>query len=269
MNLPETFSFNQQNLEDFQNCRKLFYLRHILNQDWPALESEPVREHEELMRLGEQFHRLVYQQGIGIPAEFLNLSMEDAEMEKWHQEFTKLRIDTLPGEKFYEKLITVPFGKYRMLAKYDLLIYTPDHHALVFDWKTSQREPQRRWLVDRMQTLVYPLVLALKSEPPTLQPQDIEMTYWYPAFPNSSIKFIYSPEQFQSDREKIAGLITEIESLEPDQFVMTNKAKLCEFCRYRSLCERGEKAGDFRTREEDDEISSPFDFDFEELPTGE
>jgi len=269
MKLPENFSFNQQNLEDFQNCRRLFYLRHILNQDWPALETEPVREHEELMHLGEQFHRLVYQQGIGIPAEVLNDSVADPVLDSWRQEFEKLKVDSLSGQKYYEKLITVPFASHRLLAKYDLLIYTPENHALIFDWKTSQREPQRKWMIGRMQTLVYPLVLALKKEAPLVQPADIEMTYWYPAFPASSITFMHSADQFEAGREKIAGLISEIESLDPDKFEMTNNVKRCEYCRYRSLCGRGQKAGDFRTREGDEDSSSPFDIDFDELPTGE
>lgn len=269
MRLPENFSFNQQNLDDFVKCPRLFQLRHVLNQEWPALESEPVREHEELMRLGEQFHRLVYQQGVGIPADVLNTSFTDPVLDAWRQEYDKLKIDSLPGRKYYEKVISVPFGSYRLLAKYDLLILTPENRALIYDWKTSQREPQRKWLVNRMQTLVYPLVLALKQEAPVINPQDIEMTYWYPAFPASSIKFAYSAEPLMADREKITGLIAEIESLEADQFAKTNKVKLCEFCRYRSLCERGEKAGDFRTRDEEDDASFPFDIAFSELPTGE
>jgi RecB family exonuclease len=269
MKLPDNFSFNQQNLEDFVNCRRLFYLRHILKQEWPALESEPVLEHEELMRLGEKFHRLVYQQGVGIPAEILDSSVDDIVLESWRQQFEKLKIDSLPGRKFYEKLVTVPFGSYRLLAKYDLLILTPENHALIYDWKTSQREPQRKWLVGRMQTLVYPFVMALQQGTTAIQPQDIEMTYWYPAFPGSSFRFPYSTEQFQADREKLTNLIAVIESLPAEQFEKTEKVKLCEFCRYRSLCERGEKAGDFRTREESEDSGSPFDIDFDELPTGE
>ncbi len=80
---------------------------------------------------------------------------------------------------------------------------------------------------------------------------------------------MHSADQFEAGREKIAGLISEIESLDPDKFEMTNNVKRCEYCRYRSLCGRGQKAGDFRTREGDEDSSSPFDIDFDELPTGE
>jgi hypothetical protein len=267
MKLPENFSFNQQNLEDFVKCRRLFYLRHILKQEWPALETEPVLEHEQLMRLGEQFHQLVYQQGVGIPADVLASSVDDAILGTWQMQYDKLEIAAFQGTKRYETLMTVPFDKYRLVAKYDLLIFTPENHALIYDWKTSQREPQRKWLQNRMQTCVYPMVLALKKGNPVIQPQDITMTYWYPAFPESTIQFEYSQEQFESDQAKVLGLIRDIESLDPGQFNKTEQTKRCEFCNYRSLCERGEKAGDFRTQESvDDEASSPFDIDFDALP---
>lgn len=268
MQLPEGFSFHQQNLEDYVNCRRLFYLRHIVKQEWPALESEPVREHEELMRLGEGFHRMVYQQGVGIPEEVILSSISDPILETWWQQFSKLAIASLPGIRHYEKLVSVPFDKYRLLAKYDLLIFTPEKGAVIYDWKTSQREPQRKWLQKRLQTRVYPLVLSLKQEQPLIEPQAIEMTYWYPAFPEMAIGFNYGREQYDSDREYLLGLIREIESLEENQFDLTRQTRLCAFCRYRSLCERGEKAGDWREREESEPVpDSDFDIDFGELPT--
>lgn len=266
MQLPENFSFNQQNLEDFMNCRRLFYLRHVLKQEWPALESEPVREHEELMRLGEQFHRLVYQQGVGIAESEIETSFDDLVLNSWWQQYKTLHIMSVPGQKFFERLISVPFDNYRLLAKYDLIIFTPENKVLIYDWKTSQKEPQRKWVQKRLQTRIYPLVMALKKDPPIIQASEIEMTYWYPAFPKSAISFEYSPEQFAADQEYVISLISEIESLEPDQFGKTEQQRLCEFCRYRSLCERGQKAGDWRKQEDVEPTnSSAFDFDFNDL----
>ena len=266
MLLPEHFSFNQQNLEDFVNCRRLFQLRHIQKQEWPSLESEPVREHEALMRLGEQFHVLVYQQGIGIPTEQLTASITDPILGGWLSSFLTAGIDKIEGTRQFEKTLSIPFAGHRLMAKYDVVILTPDGQALIYDWKTSQHEPQRKWLHGRMQTKVYPLVLAAKTDPPVIEPANISMTYWYPVFPDSAVQFSYSEETLRSDRDLISGLIHEIESLTPEEFTRTEKTKMCEFCRYRSLCERGSKAGDVR-QQEDVEITdaSAFDFDFSDL----
>jgi RecB family exonuclease len=266
MHLPENFSFSQQNLEDFINCRRLFQLRYIQKQEWPSLESEPVREHEALMRLGEQFHALVYQQGIGIPGEQLSYSISDPILAGWWQSFLVSEIDRIEGDRQFEKTLSIPFEGYRLLAKYDLVIHTPDGRALIYDWKTSQHEPRRKWLQDRMQTKVYPFVMAMKTDPPLINAANISMTYWYPVYPGSAVQFDYSTENLNSDHDLISGLIHEIEALSPDEFYCTEKEKLCEFCRYRSLCDRGIKAGDVHHREETDVTdASAFDIDFSEL----
>ena len=266
MQLPENFSYSQQNLQDFVNCRRLFFLRYIQKQEWPALESEPVREHEELMHLGDQFHNLVFQQGVGIPREELSSSITDPILDAWWDSFLSAKIELIEGTRQFEKLVSIPFAGHRLIAKYDMVIQTPDGQALIYDWKTSQREPQRKWLQANLQTRVYPFILALKKDPPIILPENISMTYWYPAFPNLRIVFDYSKEAAEIDREFLTVLINEIESLEPDQYEKTDKEKLCAFCRYRSLCERGEKAGDYRQQDNLDlSEGSAFDIDFNEL----
>jgi hypothetical protein len=266
MQLPEYFSFNQQNLEDFVNCRRLFQLRHIQKQEWPSLESEPVREHEALMHLGEQFHMLVYQQGIGIPREQLTSSITNPILAGWWQRFLEAEIDKIEGTRQFEKMISIPFEGYRLMAKYDLVIHAPDGQFLIYDWKTSQHEPQRKWLQGRMQTKVYPFVLATKTDPPVADPANISMTYWYPVFPDAAVQFTYSAEMLKSDNAILSGLIHEIEALSPDEFTRTEKTKLCEFCRYRSLCDRGSKAGDAHQQDDTEYLdASAFDIDFGNL----
>ena len=266
MLLPENFSFSQNNLQDFVNCQRLFFLRYIQRQEWPSLESEPVRDHEELMHLGEQFHNLVFQQGVGIPREILSSSISDPILDVWWDSFLSSHIDSIEGASQFEKLVSIPFAGHRLIAKYDMLVYTPDGHALIYDWKTSQREPQRKWLHARLQTRVYPFILSQKKDPPIALPENVSMTYWYPAFPTSSIEFNYSKDAMESDREFLTGLISEIESLDSDQYEKTDKEKLCAFCCYRSLCERGEKAGDYRQQDDPDmSEGSAFDIDFNEL----
>ena len=53
------------------------------------------------------------------------------------------------------------------MAKYDLIVWTGEV-AVIFDWKTTPRKPERRYLLDRLQTRVYRYLLATAFEGATL-----------------------------------------------------------------------------------------------------
>ena len=55
------FQFSQASLQDFQDCRRRFYLKYVEKLGWPAIEAEPALLNEELMQQGADFHRLVHQ----------------------------------------------------------------------------------------------------------------------------------------------------------------------------------------------------------------
>lgn len=270
MKLPEHFSFNQQNLQDYLDCPRRFYLRHILRQDWPAIESEPVKEQEELIRLGEQFHRMVQQLFAGIPQEAIEASIADPDLINWWQQLVRLDVQALSGIKFSEILFSIPFENTRLAAKYDLIIYQTNQQASIYDWKTSRHLPQEKWLADRAQTRVYPFVLASLSNQPgavlQVSPDQIEMHYWYPAFPDNQITFSYSKNQFADDQHYLSATIHEIMRLDESGFSKTENEKLCKYCRYRSLCDRGVNAG--KLSEAEDQESDPdsaFDIDFDQI----
>ena len=270
MKLPEHFSFNQQNLQDYVDCARRFYLRHIVKQEWPAIESEPVLEQEALIALGERFHRAVQQYFAGIPAEAIEASLNDPDLLNWWQQFTRLDIQAVPGTKFSETAFTLPFEGYRLTAKYDLVIYQPGQQALIYDWKTSQHEPKRKWLERRLQTRIYPFLLARLAQQSnsgfSLTPDQIEMTYWYPAFPGTPVQFVYSQSQFADDEGYLQNLIREILKLDEAGFTKTPNESLCKFCRYRSLCDRGVNAGDRNESEElESDSDSAFDLDFDQI----
>ena len=69
MSIPADFHFSQNNLQDYVDCARRFELRHLLRQEWPALQSEPVLEFEHRAELGRRFHEMVHQSILGIPAE--------------------------------------------------------------------------------------------------------------------------------------------------------------------------------------------------------
>jgi hypothetical protein len=121
-----------------------------------------------------------------------------------------------------------------------------------------------------MQTRVYPFLLAALSAQSNsefkLTPDQIEMIYWYPAFPDSAVQFAYSNSQFLEDEKYLLAMIQEIEHLNESGFTKTENERLCSYCRYRSLCNRGISAGNRHDSDDlqtDDE--SAFDIDFDQI----
>jgi hypothetical protein len=134
-------------------------------------------------------------------------------------------------------------GRWVLTAKFDLVLLRRGQ-ALIVDWKTS-RFPKREALEQRAQTFIYPLVMALgggafteRGEP--IPPDAIRMVYWYAAT-GQTHEFAYSAAQFERDRERLAQLFDDIDRAH--SFPMTEQAERCRFCVYRSLCDRGVRAG--------------------------
>jgi CRISPR/Cas system-associated exonuclease Cas4 (RecB family) len=274
MKLPDHFSFNQQNLQDYLDCSRRFYLRHILRQDWPAIESEPVKEQEALILLGEQFHRMVQQLFAGIPQDIIEGSINDLDLLNWWHQFIHLDIQSQPGSKFSEVLFSIPFEETRLIAKYDLIVYQENQQAIIFDWKTSRHLPKEKWLGIRMQTRIYPFLLSVLSTQPGaafhLSPDQIQMVYWYPAFPDHPVAFPYSQSQFAEDERYLSSTIHEIVHLDESGFTKTDNEKMCKYCRYRSLCDRGISAGERSVAEElEIDSDSAFDIDFDQISAAE
>ena len=84
----DNFQFSQASLQDFVDCRRRFQLRYLQRLPWPAVESEPVLENERTMRQGAEFHHMIQQHLIGIPAERLSARLEGGdpqaeELRRW------------------------------------------------------------------------------------------------------------------------------------------------------------------------------------------
>ena len=264
--LPPDFIFSQNNLQAYLDCPRRFYLHFIEHVDWPALESEPVLEQEQLGRLGDNFHLLVQQSLSGIPAASLSEGIQNSDLQRWWQHFQALELDPAKVKYFVEETLTVPLAGYRLLAKVDLVLVGTDPLLQIYDWKTSRAEPGRAWLAKRAQTFVYPYVVTRCSAALTsgqqVDAEEVHMTYWYPEHPGLPVTFEYSEAQYTSDEQKLIQLIGEISSLEGEsQFPKTDDLKACKFCKFRSLCERGDKAG--RADDETDVTSEDFSFDID------
>ena len=96
-----------------------------------------------------------------------------------------------------------------------------------------------------------------------LQPGKVEMVYWFADHPTQPERFTYSEEDFQNDGEYLLGLVESIQGLEANQFPLTSDERRCAFCVYRSLCDRGIKAGGMEAYEEDLDEGEAFDIDLD------
>ena len=268
MTIPPDFQFSQSSLQDYADCPRRFELRYILKQNWPAVRSEPVLEMETWMEQGRLFHQLVHQYLLGIPEDLLTPLISQPEGLQWWQQFLHLNpLDGLPNQvRLPEYRLTTPFHGFRLVAQYDLICLTPGERAVIVDWKTSRHRAKRGWR-ERLQTRVYLFLLVeagmrLNGNQP-FQPDQLEMLYWFPAFPYEPEKIPYSTAKYEADREFLGSLVTQIRETPTNTFAKTNDEKQCLYCPYRSLCERGEKAGNFNA--EIEQSADLLDIDLNEI----
>lgn len=279
MNLPDDFQFSQGSLQDFGECRRRFYLRYLRRLAWPAVQSEPVLEFERYLQQGEQFHRMVQQHQVGVPLERLTPLAQGEDLSRWWQNYLshnaeKGSLGSLAAEgsrRYAEISLSVPVGTARLVAKYDLLVVTPEGRAVIYDWKTARKRPRRQWLAAHLQTRVYPYLLvrggAHLNQGSPFEPEQVEMVYWFANFPEQAEHFPYNKSAFISDEEYLAELISSIQKMAEGEFTLTPDSRRCAFCVYRSLCERGDQAGMLADYELEIEAGEGFDLelDFEQI----
>lgn len=285
MPLPPDFIFTQANLQDAVECRRRFQLRYLLELAWPAPAAEPADEYEAHVRDGEAFHRLIHQHQLGLPAARLTAqaAVEDeveAEVEvergrvaEWWRNYLDRPPEKLPAVRHPEITLSVPVGGHRLLAKYDLVAVEPGRRAVIVDWKTSARRPAGAWLAARLQTRVYRYVLVRAGGQlnggAALRPEQVEMLYWFAAFPDQPERLPYDRTQHEADGRYLTSLIADLAGAGDDDFLLTDDPTRCRFCAYRSLCGRGVEAGDMyadgteagTSEEEAADWATSFDFE--------
>ncbi len=279
MTLPKGFLFSQSNLQDYVDCQRRFQLRHILHLHWPAVEAEPYLENERMIDQGAQFHKIVRQYLIGVPEDQISKTMSgDEVIELWWNNFLKSLkdgnlkiISEMSRQKYEEITLSVALDGYRLIAKYDLLIIQPKGELIILDWKTSQNHPKRKWLADRLQTHVYPYVLTgalsglIGGNP--VDPNQIEMIYWFTSQPDQPERFSYNKLNYQEEAGYLNNLVSTINQKSDPIFPLTPDVRRCLFCTYRSLCDRGVKPGDLRSLEDysESESAEEVTLDFDQI----
>src|SRR3972149_5455498 len=85
------FQFSQASLSDYLDCARRFQLRYVLEQEWPAVESEPLIGAERLPDLGRRFHRLIQQHVHGLPVDALTRSASaDPDLARWWSRYLEI-----------------------------------------------------------------------------------------------------------------------------------------------------------------------------------
>ncbi len=270
MPLPINFSYTQTNLQDYLDCPRRFELRHILHQEWPALESEPVLEHEQFIEQGILFHQRIHQLISGIPQQHLVDSQLSTDFQRWWQNFVICNpLKDLPARLYPEYTLTAHLGTHKVSAKFDLLAIDPGKAFIILDWKTSQKRTPASVLTTRVQSRLYPILLVKAgSHLNNLQripPHQVNMQYWFADYPSSPEIIIYSQEKYDSDLQFLQQIMQEIENLPAGQFQITHDEKRCRYCQYRSLCRRGVTAGYQDDLEDNTNLEMPLEVDFEHL----
>jgi len=275
MTIPNDFDFTQSNLQDYVDCAYRFYLRYLLHIKWPALLIDDAIEFESRGQTGARFHRMIQQYLSGVPEDRItDLAAADPnpEVAGWWDGFLLNIPPFLTGERFVETTLATSLNGYRLIAKYDLVLVSEEGDFTIFDWKTAQNRPKKNLLLKRIQTRLYPLILAQSggelNKSQSIYPEKIKMHYWFTSQPDALVSINNDQDTLTRDQDYFTNLIDEIRGKEPGNYLRTSDLKKCRYCVYRSHCSRGVQAGDLDSFE-DDEISPEhfeLDIEFEEIP---
>jgi hypothetical protein len=305
--LPDTFAFSQSSLQAHEDCARRFWLAYVEQLPWPAIEASPVQEHEQLVRLGSTFHLLVQRAESGLDPDLLAAGLEPP-LAAWFEAYRRQRPADLPNQFVEsERVLTIPFpnfgfgildfgvqqeaspnenpnskiqNSFRLAAKYDLIAAEQDGRVVIIDWKTTRRRTDPATLRQRLQTMVYPYVLveASRNLPwGPVQPEQVEMRYWFTAAPGQPVVFRYDRAQHDANHQRLHRLLadilagTGIEHFPKVADTAINRRRFCSFCVYRSRCNRGIAAGDLdETDDVEDffavDVNSALEFTLEDVP---
>jgi len=254
--LPVDFQFSQSSLQDAADCPRRFWLRHVRQLRYPAPIAAPLAAHELHLVRGDRLHRLIQAVLNGVPEASARASTaDDPVIAAWYDAWLLHGLICVPDARRQAEIeLSAPvsgFPDQRLVAKIDLLAEGDGQIAIV-DWKTSARPPTPEALEDRWQTIIYRWLVARSH--PDIAPEAVTMIYWYATAPAHPVRLPYSSEQHALDderiRQRVSALLSSVRADE-DAFPLTDDERRCRFCNYRTLCERGDRPGDWAELDDD------------------
>lgn len=235
-------------IQDFKACQRRFQLQHLINQPWPAVQAEPLYEHELHARRGTQFHLTLQRYFSDIHPDILSSMIDDVIVKQWWDTFqAEQPVPRKPSCRILpECSIVVEVQNYRLRAVIDLLVLdSADNSITIFDWKTTRRIPDAADYRSAIQTSIYQYIVAVSA--PTFFPafdalDRLKMVYWFPAYPDSTISLTYSEAAHQRNTtwlsDQIETIDLRIRTDTAGEWNKTSDLTHCRYCDYRSLCER-------------------------------
>jgi len=255
--LPTGFRFSQSNLEDYEQCRRLFWLRYVRELDWPAPVTVQADMWEAALWRGQLFHQLVLQDALGLEVSSTVQGSDDPLLQEWWRNYLLHPPEIPQGQAFSEVELSVPLAAYRLVAKFDQIVFADDERVVILDWKTGRKRPDPDELYASWQSIVYRYVLVeggdclYRGMP--IAPEKVSLLYWHAGYPHLLKPIGYSQAERDEARQRLEAIADEISSLKDEaDFNKTEDEALCRRCEYRSFCGRGRAAGDeWEIREED------------------
>jgi len=255
--LPKKFSFTQIN--DFNNCKRLYYYRNILKIPMPGNHyfSFGSTIHLTLQRFYEDYKRRLgssqgdlfsketgsKKQETKIIRDVISLDSlikiyEQAWIDDWYQnkkdkdEYYKKGKEILKGfyngphilesvPSFLEKGFNIKVGEYTLTGKIDRIDEVSDGYKII-DYKTGKPK-EKLDAEDKAQLLLYQM-----AAPSVLQSNVKELAYYY-LENDTQVSFLGADKEIKALQEKIIKIIDEIKEFDFESYIKSHGK--CEFCK--------------------------------------
>lgn len=244
--------FSQHSLNTYWRCPRRYLLRYVERLPWPMPEEEDPRAYQESLRRGRVLHQWLARAQLGLEMAPIVAASGDAQLAAWWAAAKAFDREALPGrQREAELAVVVPLGDYRLYARYDLLALDPggkgaDPEAMIVDWKTLESVPPYRTLQRRWQTRVYLYSLVRAGHVLTggapIDPSRASLLYWFANYPDETVTIPYSAAAHARDHADLLAMVERIATQPREAFALTDDARLCARCTYRTLCGRADAA---------------------------
>ncbi|NEP53394.1 MAG: PD-(D/E)XK nuclease family protein [Moorea sp. SIO3C2] len=238
-------SLSQTHLTLLETCPRRF--QYIFDQ---SLAVPPTPQNQAAALWGNQFHRLMQQQAMGLPigvmttADSTMTDRVDALRQQAPQLFQPATHEQLRQSEHQRSLA---LNGYVFTVIYDLIVLT-EQTGLIVDWKTYLKPPPKARLENDWQTRLYCYVLAETSD---LPPEQITMEYWFVRhqdnqnqyLPPSAYRFHYSGSRHDQTRAELLRLTDHLSTLraQPRPFPQTDRLAQCQHCPFQIRCQRHQR----------------------------
>lgn len=240
--MPDRLILSRYRLATFAACRRRFQLRYQERLAWPA---PPRAAGMQLAQdRGQAFHRLLERHFLGLPASPDAAAAADERLASWWRTFLAEGPALPAGRRLAEYTLTIPIGRHFLTGRFDLVVLT-EGGAHIFDWKTEAHPRPEAVLRQDLQTLLY-LVMVTEGAPAlapgeTINPDQVQITYWYTVNPAASVTMRYSREQHVVNwrflTDQVAALEAQLSSAEP-VWPLTDNLAECAVCPFQVYCGR-------------------------------